>query len=325
MLSKQRLKSVLLSGNSQEEKRAEIKKNFLQTYELYEKLFECIKNDKAYFKKSNRLRHPLIFYYAHTAVFFVNKLMLLGVLKKPLNQHIEATCAIGVDEMSWDDLDEKNYNWPSISDVKKYRDDVKNIVLELIETLPLSLPISWNSEFWIILMGIEHEKIHFETSSVLIRELPIADVQTHKDFTICKQDSISPKNEMITIEKSKITLGKEKDSTLYGWDNEYGVHEVDIDEFQASKFLVSNKEFLEFVEAKGYENINYWSDEGWKWREFTSAVHPVFWQKNNVNSEYQLRTMLELVPMMWSWPADVNCHEAEAFCKYKSEQTNQNI
>ncbi|CAA6815175.1 MAG: Glutamate synthase [NADPH] large chain (EC, partial [uncultured Campylobacterales bacterium] len=42
-------------------------------------------------------------------------------------------------------------------------------------------------------------------------------------------------------------------------------------------------------------------------------------------SEYQLRTMLELVPMMWSWPADVNCHEAEAFCKYKSEQTNQNI
>ncbi len=41
------------------------------------------------------------------------------------------------------------------------------------------MPLKNNSEinfthiFWIIMMGIDHEKIHLETSSVLMRQLPI--------------------------------------------------------------------------------------------------------------------------------------------------------
>lgn len=60
--------------------------------------------------------------------------------------------------MDWDDLDETHYNWPCLNDVRAYRERVKEIVLDVIEKIDIE--ISWESDAWIILMGIEHEKIH---------------------------------------------------------------------------------------------------------------------------------------------------------------------
>jgi len=45
----------------------------------------------------------------------------------------------------------------------------------------------------------------------------------------------------------------------------------------ASKYLITNKEFLEFVQAEGYQRKEFWTDEGWKWKEFCKACHPLFW------------------------------------------------
>ena len=49
----------------------------------------------------------------------------------------------------------------------------QEMVDQVIETLPLSLPIDWENPFWAIMMGIEHSRIHLETSSVIIRRLPL--------------------------------------------------------------------------------------------------------------------------------------------------------
>ena len=68
--------SVNLTTGTIEEKREEIKKQFLQTYEFDEKLFDLLKDKKYLYEQPNSLRHPLIFYYGHTATFFINKLIL---------------------------------------------------------------------------------------------------------------------------------------------------------------------------------------------------------------------------------------------------------
>lgn len=60
----------------------------------------------------------------------------------------------------------------------------------------------------------------------------------------------------------KVVLGKPFDHDVYGWDNEYGEGTVDVTPFQASKYLVSNGEFLEFVQDNGYTTRQYWTDEG---------------------------------------------------------------
>ena len=160
--------SVNLITGTIEEKREEIKKQFLQTYELDEKLFDLLKEKDFIYEQPNTLRHPLIFYYGHTATFFVNKLILANILKDRVNEQYESIFAIGVDEMSWDDLNHKHYTWPTYKQTKAYRDEVKQIVLDLIDNIEFTLPINWDSAMWIILMGIEHENIHIETSSVLL-------------------------------------------------------------------------------------------------------------------------------------------------------------
>jgi len=47
--------------------------------------------------------------------------------------------------------------------------------------------------------------------------------------------------------------------------------------FEASKYLITNSEFLEFVKAGGYETQNFWSKDGWQWQQFRRAKHPTFW------------------------------------------------
>ena len=50
-----------------------------------------------------------------------------------------------------------------------------------------------------------------------------------------------------------------------------------VPKFEASKFMITNGEFLDFVLDGGYETRTFWSAEGWKWVQFRGAKHPTFW------------------------------------------------
>lgn len=314
-------KTPLLNEGSEEEKRAEILEYFRKTYELDEKLYETLRAEEVFYQRADPLRHPLIFYYGHTAVFFINKLILGKLIEDRVNPQYESIFAIGVDEMSWDDLDESHYNWPSLADVKAYRDKVREIVENVIRNIPLQMPITWDSPVWAVLMGIEHERIHIETSSVLIRQLPLKDVQTHHLWKICPKSGDAPENELIEIESGEVKLGKDRQHPLYGWDNEYGRHHAKVQHFKAAKYLTSNAEFLKFIEDGGYATQHWWTPEGWAWRNYQKAEMPRFWRKEG--DKYRLRTMVEEIPMPWDWPVEINYLEAKAFCNWKTEKTGQ--
>ncbi len=309
---------ISLNGTSIEEKREEIKKYFNNTFDLYEKVFEVLRDESIFYKKSERTRHPMIFYFGHTATFFVNKLINMKIIGKRINPEFESIFAVGVDEMDWDDMEEARYKWPEVSDVRVYREQVRTLVNELIETLDFSLPIRDDSAMWIILMGIEHERIHIETSLVLHRQMPIELVKEVEEFILCPHAGETVKNEMITIQGGEIKLGKSREHHLYGWDNEYGSYEEKIAGFQAGKYLVSNGEFMEFVENGGYENVAYWDEEGLEFLRKSKAKHPHFWVK--VDESYKYRALYKIIDMPLNWPVDVNALEAEAFCRYKSQK-----
>jgi len=315
-------KTIILNTGNPEEKRNEILAYFHKTYDVYEKLFEVLKSDDAYYMRADPLRHPLVFYFGHTATFFINKLILAKLIDQRVNPGFESTFAIGVDEMSWDDLNDKHYDWPKIREVRNYRDEVRKVVDNLISTLPLDMPINWESPWWPILMGIEHERIHLETSSVLIRQLPIDQVKKHPFWKIHEHWGKAPENELINVSGGEVTLGKKRDHALYGWDNEYGKITEEIHPFKSAKYLVSNQEFLEFVDDKAYETQEYWTEEGWNWRNFKKTTHPLWWIKQN-NGGWKFRTMAEIIDMPWNWPVEVNQLEAKAFTNWKSKKTGQ--
>ena len=59
-------------------KREALRRYFHQTCEIYDRLFALIRDDASYYERHEPLRHPLIFYFAHPAVFYVNKLTPAG-------------------------------------------------------------------------------------------------------------------------------------------------------------------------------------------------------------------------------------------------------
>ena len=313
----------MLAGTDAEQKRAEVLDFFRATFDRYEQLFEVLTCAEAYFVKPIALRHPLIFYLGHTATFFINKLLLAGLIEKRINPDFESMFAVGVDEMSWDDLSEARYDWPRVEEVKAYRQAVRATVEQLIRTQPLSLPIGWDHPWWIILMGIEHERIHLETSSVLIRQHQLDYVAPHPAWEPCREASTAPPNELVAVPAAEFRLGRDRSESVYGWDNEFGCHEASTAPFQASRYLVSNQEFLAFVEAGGYADESLWLDEGAGWQKFAQARHPTFWIRDG--AQWRLRLMTEEVPMPWNWPVETNYHEAKAFCQWKARISGQPV
>lgn len=315
--------STILTQGNPEQKRAEILAYFHATFDSDERLYDTLRYDSTFLLRPDRLRHPLIFYFGHTATFYINKLTVARLIDTRINPRFESLFAVGVDEMSWDDLNETHYDWPTRQQVKEYRDRARELVDGLIRRLPLSLPITGEEPFWAIMMGIEHQRIHLETSSVLIRQLPFDQVQQLPLWSICPEAGEPPVNRLLPVAGGTVTLGKGKDHPLYGWDNEYGEHSEEVVDFRASEYLTSNREFLAFVEAGGYRERQWWSDEGWNWRAFKQAGYPLFWISSG--DGWKLRTMASEIDMPWNWPVEVNYLEAKAFCNWKSATTGAPI
>jgi 5-histidylcysteine sulfoxide synthase/putative 4-mercaptohistidine N1-methyltranferase len=317
------LKTPLLIGSSASQKREELKNYFNQTFELYEDLFACINSHEAYYLRPEPLRHPLIFYFGHTVTFFINKLIIGKYIDSRINARFESIFAIGVDEMSWDDLDTNHYDWPTVDEVADYRRQVNVLVNHVIDTMPLELPITQDSIAWIILMGIEHERIHLETSSVIIRMLPLNYLNKSINWTSCTETGKAKVNQLVPVAGQYLNLGRGNDNTTYGWDNEYGLKEVYVNDFLASKYLVSNQEFISFIEAGGYQNFIWWTKEGQKWLEYTKVLMPRFWRYHD--GQFWQRNLLEEIPLPLNWPVEVNYLEAKAFCNWKSQIENAYI
>jgi 5-histidylcysteine sulfoxide synthase/putative 4-mercaptohistidine N1-methyltranferase len=312
----------LASGDS-DSKRAEIRHYFNATWELYERLFETLASDAVFFERPQPLRHPLIFYFGHTAAFYVNKLVLAKQLDARIDPRLESLFAIGVDEMSWDDLNEEHYDWPAVDEVRDYRRRVREAVNAVIDAAQFTLPVAQDSVMWLVMMGIEHERIHLETSSVLIRQLPLEQVQPSGLFAVCPDAGPAPSNEQVPVAEGRVELGKERNHPLYGWDNEYGRAAFEVPAFSASKYLVSNGEYLAFMEAGGYAGDAWWDEEGLAWKTYHGAVMPEFWRGGP--GAYSLRLMTGEIPLPLNWPVEVCCLEAQAFCRWKSAQSGQSV
>ena len=310
---------VRLAGNDTEAKREEIRRYFHRSYDRFESLFDLLKDESVFYRKSEPTRHPMIFYFGHTATFFINKLMLAKVIDERVDPEFESIFAIGVDEMEWDDLDEGHYRWPEVGAVREYRRRVREIVDTLISTLPLSLPITPKSPWWVILMGIEHERIHIETSSVLHRQMPLEFITPSGQYSFCEDTGSYRENTLVRVEGAAVRLGKKRNHFLYGWDNEYGTRVEPVTDFAAARMLVSNGEYREFVAAGGYENESYWDEEGRAFLKRTNALHPPFWVPQS-DGGWKLRLLDREIALPDAWPVEVNCLEAEAFCRYKSEK-----
>ncbi len=175
------------------------------------------------------------------------------------------------------------------------------------------------TEHYLYKYGIFHQHMHIE-SMIWGRQtlgyaspptsVPVSDdsakQQTHRD---------------IDVEGGTYVIGLEAESanfatTGFGFDNEKPAFEIELKPFGISPTLVSNREYLTFVEANGYTTPEHWSVGGRRWLERSGALHPRYW-KRQAEGDWQLRFFDAWHPLPQEAPImHVSYWEAEAYCRW---------
>lgn len=294
---------------------------FENAWQLEDVLMNSLVGEETFSLNPDPLRNPLIFYLGHSAVFYINKLIRVELLEKRLNPDYEILFEIGVDPEIPEELNQviAHLEWPQVQPTWEYRENAYNIISELIHKTPITLPILPDSPLWALMMGIEHQRIHVETSSMLIRQLPVEKVKRPSNWKYAPSNGYTPENEMVEVAGGVVKLGKAYDDPTYGWDIEYGSRTVEVAPFLVSKYLITNADFLYFVKAGGYENREYWEEQSWRWKTQNNVKHPKFWRPDN--GSYKYRALFDEMELPLDWPVEVNHYEAMAYCRWKGNKT----
>jgi 5-histidylcysteine sulfoxide synthase len=154
---------------------------------------------------------------------------------------------------------------------------------------------------------------------MLIRQLAIEKLKRPVNWKYAPFNGYTPENETIEVSGGVVKLGKAFDDATYGWDIDYGDRTVEVESFFASKYLITNAEFIYFVKAGGYENQEFWDKESWDWKTQNNIKHPKFWLPEKGN--YKYRAMFDEMELPLDWPVEVNHYEAMAYCRWQGENT----
>jgi len=105
------------------------------------------------------------------------------------------------------------------------------------------------------------------------------------------------------------------DPDQFSFDNERPGFRIEVEPFRIARCLVSNAEFLEFVEDGGYANDKVWSYRGCDWLEESGARHPDCWREQD--GTWHLRHFDRWIDLPLSAPVmHVNAWEADAYCNW---------
>lgn len=203
-----------------------------------------------------------------------------------------------------------NLSRPTVAWVYEYRNYVSKAMDDFLGNEKLSEEI-----LELIEIGCHHEKQHQELLYTDIKYIlgnnplfPKYNDQFHENPI---QDF---QQEWIKIAEGLYEIGHKREDFCY--DNELGAHKVYLNEFEISNKLVTNAEFLEFMENGGYNDVLLWHAEAWDWINDNAINAPFYW--HNINGDWHQYTLHGLKPIIPEAPVThISYYEAFAFAQWK--------
>jgi ergothioneine biosynthesis protein EgtB len=269
-------------------------------------------------------RHRIIFYVGHLEAFDWNLLHENVFGLKSFHPEFDHLFAFGIDPVGGGLPSDQPSDWPSHDAVREYVGSIRAALDEKLATGVLEPETLRRDGFpldTLLNVAIEHRLMHVETLAYMFHQLPL-DHKVRQNATLIPADS-PVDHQMVAIPAGVTTLGLSRSSGTFGWDNEFEVCRSDVPAFEIDRYMVTNRQFLEFLSAGGYETREFWTEDGWNWKTAQSVAHPVFWKR--ASAGWLCRTMFEEIPLPLEWPVYVSQAEAAAYARWagKSLPTEQ--
>ncbi|HEV8593356.1 MAG TPA: ergothioneine biosynthesis protein EgtB, partial [Pyrinomonadaceae bacterium] len=210
---------------------------------------------------------------------------------------------------------------PTVKQVFEYRKYVDEKMQELLSgsttTAETATPPNPGGELRnLIILGLNHEQQHQELFLTDLKYTfalnPLFPVYKENFAPIEAFETLS--NEFIEIDEGIYEIGYEGDGFCF--DNELALHKVYLNPYSIERKLVTNAEYIEFIEDGGYENPLLWHSDGWAWVNESTVEHPLYWQYRD-GELYQytyagVRRVLPNAPV-----CHVSYYEAAAYAEWK--------
>ena len=205
--------------------------------------------------------------------------------------------------------DRGNLSRPTVDDIFHYRAYVD-------EAMEKFLRSGINNEIEeLLILGLNHEQQHQELLWYDIKYI----LGHNPLFPSYALKNIEQQLEMgadgwIDFKEGVYEIGYQGDQ--FHFDNELGRHKVYIQNFSIATRLVSNAEYLEFIQAGGYQDFNLWHAEAWDWLKETGIQSPLYWYEINGQwHRYSLSGLEVLKPH--SPVSHISYYEASAYAQWK--------
>ena len=209
--------------------------------------------------------------------------------------------------------DRGNLTRPSVEEIINYRNYVDQHMLDFLSNLK-DCPQELGE---LIELGLQHEQQHQELLFYDIKYIlghnplfPAYQKETPTNTSITSVPSLS----FLEVAQGNYQIGT--DSNGFHFDNEEGKHQVYLHDFAIANRLISNGEYLEFMESGGYESFQYWLSEGWGWVNENKKKSPLYWHK--IEGKWHYYTLHGLKELRLDEPvAHISLFEADAYARWK--------
>lgn len=203
-----------------------------------------------------------------------------------------------------------NLTRPTVDQVYAYRAYIDEAIIKLLMS-------NFDSKICdLITLGLNHEQQHQELLLTDIKYMfgknPLFPVYDANSKLL--DNEFNTESGFITIDEGVYEIGYKGNKFCY--DNELGVHKVYIHDFEIENRLITNGEYIAFINAGGYSDFNLWLDEGWTWLQNEVINCPLYWHK--VNDEwysYTLEGFIKVNPE--AILKHISLYEAMAFAEWK--------
>jgi len=285
-------------------------------------LFSIVKPEFLY-ERPIRERHRIVFYIGHLEAFdrnlFDQRLCDLPAFDPQLDQLF----AFGIDPVDGGFPTDQPGDWPSLDTVRAYGSRAREQIDRELDALTDSARVGRggtqaDASEQLLNVAIEHRLMHAETLAYMLHQLPLEQKVTDlREPVRTRGERGGELSSMVGVPAGAALLGMPRDGGRFGWDNEFGEMRVDVPAFEIDRYMVTNGAFRQFIEAGGYREREWWSDNDWAWRQAEQIEHPACWSRpGGDQGAWMLRTMFDEVPLPLDWPVYVSHAEASAYARW---------